>query len=256
MWLFIKNRFYYRLALYELVSFSFTLYVSFPIMYVRFWSFPVCLVSSILLIPILISLLVLNRQFLFSKKIDASQEVKEEVEKIAKKMRVKMPNVKVQKGLDNAYVRFNTLVLGEKLLSRLSDEARLGVIAHELKHLKEKHFFISLICALAFSAIPLFLWHKNSWLIIWNEQFTIITVNLIMNVASLSVVIIAMIPVNIVLEFRADKAMSEILGKSVTVLALLAVSDKESFKFPSETHPAMLERIKYILKSKPDHKQI
>ena len=248
---FIKINFRRRMFLYETGVLSLTLSGSFPNLLVRFASLGIFLISSILLIPHITSLITSSIKYLFLKKIEANQNLKKEVDELAKEIGVKVKKVRIVKGLCNAFVSFGTLNLGEKLLERLGSQERKAVIAHELAHIKEKHVWLKIIASGLLLTLPLWSWQKLFWPILFNESITQLVLVFLINTALLFFVILAMIPVNWYLEVRADRIAEKTAGKAALISAFLKLVNREQFKEPSENHPAISERVKLILKYNP-----
>ncbi len=60
----------------------------------------------------------------------------------------------------------------------------------------------------------------------------------------------AIVPINWLLEFKADVTASKYVGKNAMKSALFALGHENSLNEPSETHPAINKRLKHIDKSK------
>ena len=251
LWNLIKVSFKKRMFLYEIEVFSLTLFGSFPNLLVRFFCLGTFLITCTLLMPFLTSLFASQLKILFLKKYEADQRIKDEVNKIADQIGVRIKKVYMAKGLCNAYVRFGTLVLGEELLDRLGPSERRAVFAHELGHMKEKHMWFKIVATMALLALPLWAWLRLYWPIIINEQVTQLMLSIMINIALLAYLIVVMVPLNWYLEVRADRIAVEIAGKASAISALLAIVNREKFELPSEDHPAISERVKLILKGRP-----
>ena len=251
LWSFIKASFKKRLVLYEIVVYSVTLSGALPNLLVSLFCLGTFWGSCALFMPVFTSRFVSQLRFLLAGKDEADQRVKDEVNGIAEEMGVKIRNVRVAKGLCNAYIRFGSLVLGAELLKRLSCSERQAVIAHELGHAKEKHAWISSVAFSALPALPLWTWSKLYWPVILNQQFTQIMLHVMIGIALIAYMMLVMVPLNWYLEIRADRIAARVTGKGNIVSALLAIVNRESFDVPSEDHPAVSERIKLILKDRP-----
>ena len=246
LWNFIKVSFKKRMFLYEIEVLSLMLFGLFPLL-----GLVTFLVASILLAPSFSSMISSQFKMLFTKKYEADQKIRNEINEIADQLGVRVKRVLVAKGLCNAYVRFGTLVLGEKLLERYGPGERRAAIAHELGHIKEKHIWFKIVAVVVLSIPPLWIWLRLYWPIIINELTTQVVVNIMVNLALLAYLIVVMIPSNWYMEVRADRIAVGIAGKACLISALLAIVTREEFELPSEDHPAVSERIKLILKYNP-----
>lgn len=254
LWRFIKVSFKRRMLLYEIGVLSWTLFGSFPNLLVRFFCLGAFITAFALLTPFLTSLVAWQIKALFSKKYEADQRIKSEVGKTAERIGVKPPKVLIAKGLCNAYIHFGTLVLGEELLDRLRarDPSQIrAVIAHELGHRKEKHTWLKMATGVALPAFPLWIWQRLYFPIIISEFVTQLMLNVMITLALFAFLMVAMVPLNWHLEFRADRFMVDVAGKASAIFALLAIVTREKFEIPSEDHPSVSERVKQILKYKP-----
>lgn len=254
LWNFIKLNFKKRMYLYVLAVFSLTLFQFSP-----FVGLATFLISSALLVPFFADSTVSQLKLVFVKKYQADQKIRDEVNEIAAEMGVCVKKVYVAKGLRNAYVRFGTLVLGEKLLNLLGPNQRKVVIAHELAHMKEKHFWLKIVAILGLLIPTLWIWLGLRWPIIISEFVTQAVLNTMINIALLSYLIAMMVLPNWYMEIRADRiaietAPNPISGKASLISALLAIVKKEGFQVASEDHPSVSERIKLILKYNPEKK--
>jgi len=253
LWRFIKVNFKRRMFLCVIGVYSLTLYGSFPNLLVRFFCLGAFITAFVLLTPFLTSLVAWQLKAFFSKKYEADQRIKSEVNETAERIGVKVKNVLIAKGLCNAYIRFGTLVLGEELLGRLSflPSGRRAVFAHELGHLKEKHVWLKMVAVVGLSAFPLWTWLKLYFPIIVNELVTQLMLNIMVTLALFAFLMVTMVPLNWYLEDRADRFMVDIAGKASAISALLAIVNREKFEIPSEDHRSVSERVKRILKYEP-----
>jgi STE24 endopeptidase len=247
LWRFIKVSFNRRMYLYAIGVISGTLFGSFPNLLVRFLCLGIFITAFALLTPFLTSLVAWQIKAFFSRKYDADQRIKNEVNKVAELLGVKVKKVLIAKGLCNAYVVFGTLVLGEELLERLGPSQRRAVFAHELGHLKEKHVWLRMLAAVATPTLPLWAWQRLYFPVIINEYFTQLMLSIMISLILFAFSVVAMVPLNWQLEIRADRFMVDVVGKASAISALLAITTREKFKEPSEDHPSVSERIKIIL---------
>lgn len=251
LWSFIKLSLKRRMILYEAEVVGLTLFGSYPDLPVRFFGLGLFLVACLLLMPFFTSMFTSQLKFLFLKRCKADQRLKNEVDSIGDLVGARASKVCIAKGLNNAFVCFGTLVLGEELLNRVSPSGRRAVIAHELGHMKERHMWLKIVVALVLLAPPLWSWTRLYWPIIINEYVTQLMLNIMINITSLAYLMVVMLPLNWYLELRADRVAVEIAGKAGIISALLAIVNREKFELASEDHPAISDRVKAILKDKP-----
>jgi len=192
-------------------------------------------------------------KFLFLHKYEADQKIKNEVDRVADLLGVRVKKVRIAKGLCNAFVCFGTLVVGEELLNRLGRSERIAVFAHELGHMKEKHIWFRMLAMMALLAIPFWSWRRLYSPTIISNDFTQLMLTVMINIALLVYSITTMVPVNWYLEVRADRIAVEVAGKASTISAFLAITKREVFESPSEGHPAVSQRVKLILRDKPSN---
>jgi Zn-dependent protease with chaperone function len=248
---FIKNSLRARMLLYEALALSLALFISaIPFYFMKITVLGVFWVVSLITFPLLATSLKSQFKLVFAKKYEADQATKETVYRTAERMHVRKPKkILIAQGVLNAYVRFQTLVLGDLLLKTLSTANLECVIAHELAHQK-RHHAIKMICATtAFLAFPLLVWQRAYYVpIIFNEQFTSIMLSVMICIGTLALISALMIPLNYFLEFDADGIATKAMGKARMIAAYLAIAKKEDFRESSESHPSILDRIKRILR--------
>lgn len=248
---FIKMSFKRRMYLYEIQVISLSFLV-FPHLLLGSICISVFLITAALLTPSLTSYFTSQLKFLLLRKYEADEKIKNEVNRVADRLGVRVKKVRIAKGLCNAFVCFGTLVLGEELLNCLDYYGRMAVFAHELGHMKEKHTWLKIVAIMALLAIPLWSWRRIYSPTFISEDFTQLMLTIMINIALLAYSIMVMIPVNWYLEIRADRIAVEVAGKASLISALLAITSIEGFELPSEGHPAMSQRIKLILGYKPN----
>lgn len=151
--------------------------------------------------------------------------------KISKEVGVKIKKFGIKEGLNNAYcIPGGTVVIGEKLYSRLTEDALIGVVGHELAHLKEKHGL----------KLALFV-----FLLLFLTGFSFSKLPLAMSLLAISAyLVIVMLPLNWWYEFRADALAAKWVGIERVKAALS--SFEENINEPSETHPPIADRIKKL----------
>jgi Zn-dependent protease with chaperone function len=243
VWGFIKLSFMERTYVKVIQVLSLTLFILSPIL-----GLVAFLVATALLMPSSISSLTMQFRFLFIQKHEADESIKNEVNKIAHQLGVRVKKVLIAEGLCNAYVRFGTLVLGDKLLNQCGPAERGAIISHELVHLKEKHMWFRMGVAAISPLLPLSIWLRIYWPIIMNELTTQLLINIMIGFALLTYLTVVMILPNWYMEIRADQGAVRMVGKACLISALLAIVTKDQFKLASEDHPSISDRIKLILK--------
>jgi len=151
---------------------------------------------------------------------------------LAEKAGVKISKFKTKPGLRNAYVFRKTLVIGEPLLEELSGIGIMGVVGHELGHIKGKDGILRPLFTLPVVALALFSWSNLP--------------PIMSSIALLPYTMVVMTPINWHFEYKADKFARGILGKESIKLALLYLCRKEKIDEPSESHPSTIKRIKKL----------
>jgi Zn-dependent protease with chaperone function len=167
--------------------------------------------------------------------VEAIGAIPEQISNLVHEMGVKV-EFRVQPGLKNAYVVGKTVVIGLPLLIELEPDQVLGIVAHELGHIKQHPILLRVLIMVAgFVSI----W---SWFALPMQIFTI---------ASLAYFTILMIPLNYALEYLADcEAKKHGFGDSLG-RALQKISNRENLTEPSEDHPSISDRLKQLkLRSK------
>jgi Zn-dependent protease with chaperone function len=244
----IRASFNRKLILYEIVVFSFTIFGTFPNLIIKLLCLPVFFVAGILFVPILTSRFASQLRLILSSGKEIRIPISNEIEDLSRRMGVQLEEVRIRGDLCNAFVRGKTLVLGIKLLERLSLVERQAVVAHELGHVKERHGLVRFLSLIPLSIIPMWSWAKLNSPIFFTESLTLTTLTIMMSISFLAYIIVVMIPINWTLELRADRISARYVGKENIKSALLAITDKENLEESSEDHPSISERIKYINK--------
>jgi Zn-dependent protease with chaperone function len=90
------------------------------------------------------------------------------------------------------------------------------------------------------------IWSRFTTPVIFNLTVTGIIFGLMMGLALLALIILLMIPISWILEFRADINAAKAVGAEHVKSALLKLTEKEKIMLHSETHPSTYERIKHI----------
>ena len=152
---------------------------------------------------------------------------------LSKEMGVKIRKFSISYGLDNAYVTGRkSVVIGSKLIDKLTEKELLAVFAHELAHAKENHIRNNIIVYLFIVTL--------CWLY-WGNLPPVMQMITVMAYVS-----ITLIPFNWYFERRADKLASEFCNKEDLISALLKLTDEDSRDTASETHPSINFRINML----------
>ena len=160
------------------------------------------------------------------------QPIPTEVSKLANKMGVKIKDFRIADGMLNAYTTGRKVVIGSRLIEKLEKDELLAIIAHELAHIKENHLTIRLVVVILTVSLGMISWS--------NLPDTMVTY------ALLGYITIVLIPVNHWIEHRADKLAGEMVGCESLKSALLKISEGSDIKEPSETHPSIFNRVKFL----------
>lgn len=245
LWNFVKLSFNKRLALYEIIVLSLTVFGRFPYPIVKYCAFIVFVAASVVFVPIAASQSVSYLRLILAHKNRAKYPASREIAALAKQMNVQVKELGFVKGC-TAYVWGRSLVLGIGLLRRLTLDERQAVVAHELGHIKQRFVIWRLVLMVPLLAIPLYSWWELTSPIFFTEQVTHIMITIMVAMALLAYIRVVMVPVNWLLEAGADKIAAKFVGKENIKSALLALASKEEYDTSSETHPSISERIKRI----------
>jgi Zn-dependent protease with chaperone function len=151
---------------------------------------------------------------------------------------------------ETAYVYGKSLVLGIDLVKKLSLVERQAVVAHELGHINGRHGLWKAFLMLPIIGFGLYSFSKFSTPIFFNEPTTQIVASIMLNIGILALVMFSTIPVNWILELRADRFAAKFAGKENIKSALSKLGTAKNRKEASETHPSIVERLKAIDKLK------
>ena len=222
-----------RLLIYSIVVISTTLYVVFPIPILRLTCLLVFLVSAEFFAYVYTPRYLSNLWLLFTHKKATKIDIPIEITNLLNQMNVKIDELRIRENFCNAYVKGKSLVLGRQLLEQLDIQEALAVVAHELAHIKEKHYLFKLL------VLPIGLLSVWSW---FGLPFQILFISW------LAYATVIMIPVNWVLEYRADMIAMRFSGSINLRSALLklANANRKNLNEPSEDHPSIAKRLKLI----------
>jgi STE24 endopeptidase len=246
LWTAIKVNLKKRLFLSAVVVYSYSLFISFPNITVKAASLVTFITAGGLYLTIFAFQFFPQIRLALGHKKEYRIPIPLEIADLSREIGTDIKEVKLRDKLCNAFVRGKTLVLGMGLLHCLSPTQCKAVVAHELGHIKEKHRWVILLLALPLTLVPLYSWSKISVPIIISEQFTQIMVILMGNIAMLAYVMMILLPINWYLELRADRVAAKYIGKEPIKSALLKLSNRKNRNEPSETHPSIADRVKYI----------
>jgi Zn-dependent protease with chaperone function len=172
-----------------------------------------------------------NLSFLFKTKT-VERPLPNELLALAKAMKVKVTRMKVFPNVLNAYVRGNQLYVGQELLEKLSAEQIKAVVAHEFGHIKERHAILQMLYV-----IPVMFFVSLNWSGLPTG---------LAEVGLIAYTMVALVPIQWLIEARADKAAAKYVGKEAIKSALLAITEKDKIDEPSESHPPIRKRLKLI----------
>lgn len=244
---FVRLGFWKKFVIGIIVVWSFTAFVKIPILVVKLAALVVFTVSSILIMPNVISqffsairVLRLHSQRTIRPKPDYFIELQN-------RMGVSLKEFATLPG-KIAYTKGKCIVLGEEVLRDLDFCGIVGVFAHELAHIRGRHLLIRSIAAAILLLVPIYGWWAITMPIFWSEFLTNIIVQVMLAIALIVFIIIAMIPVNWKLEERADRVAKEFVGRHAMESALLNIRDEDEYDVLSETHPSISERIRLLRK--------
>jgi Zn-dependent protease with chaperone function len=195
------------------------------------WSI-VFLVSSELFVLMYAPSFISNYWLLLTHSKTIERPMPKEFSDLADKAGVLIKKFKTKPGLRNAYVLGKTLVIGEPLLEELSGIGILGVIGHELGHIKRRDGLFRPLSILPIVALALLSWSKLP--------------PVMSSIALLAYTMVMMTPINWHLECKADKFSRDLVGKDAIKSALLHLGKKEKIDEPSEFHPSIAKRIKKL----------
>jgi Zn-dependent protease with chaperone function len=159
----------------------------------------------------------------------------DEFSSLARKMGLKITKMKIFPNICNAYAQGNQVFVGQKLLEKLNPEEIKAVIAHEFGHIKGRHVVVQIVYILPIMAF---------FALSWSRLPPIMT-----ELGLFAYMMFALVPIRWWAEKRADLAAIKQVGKEPLKSALIALVGKEKMNEPSETHPAVSQRIKWIDKA-------
>jgi|WetSurMetagenome_2_1015567.scaffolds.fasta_scaffold117336_3 Zn-dependent protease with chaperone function len=244
MWNFIKVGFKGRLLLSFTVVTCFSFFLSMPNLIVKIIFLTGFAISSAAYMGIFIQKFLPELRFSFDKKSEYLIPAPIEIAELSKAIGATIKEVKLRVKMNNAFVRGKTLVLGMELLNRLDPLECQAVVAHEIGHVKERHRIILVLVGVSVLLLPSFSWSIYSLPIVISPIFTQGSIMIMKEVALFAFFMVALIPISWYLELRSDRIAAEFVGKQHIASALLKLS--KNIDEPSETHPSIADRIKYI----------
>jgi len=247
--LFIKLSFSKRFLVSGVLFISFSLFGSFPNLLIRFFALAVFISCSALFIPFYFKESIYNLRQLRSFLTRVKLPIPTEFSELASRMHTKIRSFGIVEGR-TAYVAFGSLVLGKDLIKDLSRKELLVVVAHELGHIKGRDGLKRSLLLIPLILFAFYSWSKLNSPIFYSEAFTIVILSAMMLVALLAYMTVMMVPINWILEYRADETAAKFAGKENMESALLklASAEKRDLEAQSETHPSIKERIDRLKK--------
>jgi len=187
------------------------------------------------------------KQLLAHRNREKLKQVPQDVEELSKQIGVEVKNFGIVKDC-TAYVIGKSLVAGIDLLRILDFDERQAVVAHELGHIREHHGFYRAIAILPLCGVILYIFSRMRIPIILTMPLTQFILTVMFNIAGLAFILVATIPINWYLEFRADRIAAKFVGREYIKSALTKLAKNMNHKVdePSETHPSITERIKEL----------
>jgi len=156
----------------------------------------------------------------------------DEIKLLARSMGLKISKMKIVPKVCNAYARGKQVFVGEKLLEKLDIEQIKAVIAHEFGHIKGHHALVQVFYMLPFFAFLCLTWSQLP--------------PAMLQIGTIAYTMVALVPVHWLLEKKADLTAVKYVGKEPLKSALLTLVEKDKLNEPSETHPPVNKRLKWI----------
>jgi Zn-dependent protease with chaperone function len=219
-----------RLAVCSSLILSVSLY-SFNYPLVRLAAAIATLVAAELFVYCYVPFYLNNLQLLFRTKT-AEEPLPDELATLAKNMGLKVSKMKIFPKVCNAYARGNQLFIGQKLLEKLNAEQIKAVVAHEFGHIKGRHTLVQI-----FYIMPIMIFVALNWSKLPSAM---------LNIGLIAYMMVALVPLHWMIEKRADRAAVTYVGKDALKSALLTLVEKEKLNEPSETHPPINQRLRWI----------
>jgi Zn-dependent protease with chaperone function len=177
------------------------------------------------------------RLMLKRKKIEVP--LPDEIAALAKNMGLEISKMTIFPDVCNAYANRNKLFMGQKLLEKLNAEQIKAIAAHEFGHIKGRHTLAQLLYVLPITLCLCLSWSKLP--------------PAILEIGFIAYIMLALVPLHWMIEKKADQAAAKYVGKEQFKSALLAIVEKEKINEPSETHPPISQRLKWIDEIKLTH---
>ena len=220
-----------RLIVCTALIFSVTLFNSIDFPLVRFSASLATLVAAELFIYCYVPFYLDNLWLLFrSKATEVPLPI--ELATLAKNMGLKVSKMKVFPKVCNAYAHGNQLFMGQKLLEKLNSEQIKAVAAHEFGHIKGRHIMVQVFYILPIIAFVWLGWSKLP--------------PVMLDLGLIAYMMVALVPLHWMIEKRADLVAVKYVGKEPFKSALLSLVEKDRLNEPSETHPSISQRLKWI----------
>jgi Zn-dependent protease with chaperone function len=199
--------------------------------FIRLFATLTTLVTAELFLYCYVPLYLDNLSLMFKTKT-IERPLPDELLALSKAMGLKVKKMKIFPKVLNAYARGNQLFIGERLIEKLNAEQIKAVVAHEFGHMKERHAIVQILYIMPIMVFVSLIW----------SQLPPILVEL----GLISYMMVVLVPIQWVIERRADRAAAKYVGKESIKSALLAIADKDRLDEPSESHPPINKRLKWI----------
>lgn len=252
IWHVVRASFNGRLLLYSSVVTCFTMFGSIPIATFKFpFLFAFIPAASLFLIILSRNLILPNFKLILQSRRGERLPVPNELKELARRMNVPLEEIKIiESDEKNAVATLKGIAFTRRLWSELTHSEIMAVAAHELGHKKGRHGLYRFLVIAGFIALPVVAWSRFTSPILFNEGLTRILFQAMMDLTLLAFMIVMMIPVLWISEFKADEAAARFVGKKNIQSALLKLGNKENLGQSCETHPSIQERVKHIGKMK------
>jgi Zn-dependent protease with chaperone function len=244
----VKASFKKRFIICYCLLLSLFFFGSFPFAFVQIVASGTFVITSILFLTIFTFQFKYQIGQLFAHRSrEKLERVPQDVEELSKQIGAEVKNFGIVKDC-TAYVIGKSLVAGIDLLRILDFDERQAVVAHELGHIKEHHGFYRAIAILPLFGLTLYIFSRMRMPIILTMPLTQFIMTVMLNIAGLAFILVATIPINWYLEFRADRIAAKFVGREYIKSALTKLAKNMNHKVdePSETHPSITERIKEL----------
>lgn len=228
----LLNSFWFKFPMFVLLFGSVWSYWYFSSSLLKLGTLVIMLTSAELVAPLYVSNGVKNLLdgFNFRKRAE-KQYIPDEFRDLAQRMEVKFSKISCIPGLNNAFVRKNEVYIGTDLIFKQKKDSILAVTSHEFGHITGKH---QMKMALIAGTLTLMLF----------PFFSLPTAMYLL--ATISFLIICMVPINWHFELKADETAIDYVGAKAMKEALLTLAIGRSLNEASFSHPPAKYRIERI----------